>query len=345
MIAVESKTASRFNPDTPFQPKRVVRAGLIQSLLTRCYPKHVIEFTRYERPVLLDAGDDETGFDTEQPVRLLGYYNRGRDDHKRRGLVLALHGWEGCSHSHYNMLMGSALLDAGYDLFRLNLRDHGPGIHANPYALNRGIFLGTLLNEVTTAVRSVAAMAGDLPFYVVGPSMGGNFALRLALRHAQNPFQNLRAVVAVSPAIDPAASTRALDAHPLYLRYFRQRWVNSLRAKERLFPELYDFSDMDERWSMYKLTDHLIRKYKLWDSADEYFHVYGVKAGDLQDLTVKTTIITAADDAVIPAAEFYSMPRNPLLDVQIHPHGGHVGFTDVLPLNHHLPAMVLAALA
>ena len=34
-----------------------------------------------------------------------------------------------------------------------------------------------------------------------------------------------------------------------------------------------------------------------------------------------------------------------MLDVQIHPSGGHVGFMDILPLRHRLPEMVLEQLA
>lgn len=337
-------SASRFSPKRPFLPRRALRPDLVQAMLTQAYGRSPVDFTQHEQPVLVDAGRDMTGIDPSQPVRLLGYYNRATAGRERRGLVLSLHGWEGCSHSHYNLLVGSRLLDAGYDLFRLNLRDHGPGYHADPHALNKGIFLGTLLEEAAIAAHHVAEMAGDLPFYIIGPSMGGNFALRLALWHGKEPFHNLHHVVAISPAINPATSTKALDANPLYLRYFRDRWLGSLRAKQRLFPKLYDFSNLDERLPMYELTDQLVREYGFFPSADAYFEVYGVTAKDLEQLTVPTTIVTAANDAVIPAAEFYTLPPHPLLDVQIHPFGGHVGFTDLFPVRHHLPAMVLEAI-
>ena len=337
-------SVSRYRPAHPFYPNRTVRSGLAQTLLTRVYSSKTGLFTRNERPILLDAGRDMTGVDPQRSVRLLGYYDRAPAGLERRGLVLSLHGWVGCSHSHYNLLVGSRLLEAGYDLFRLNLRDHGPGKHADPQGLNRGIFLGTLIDEVATAIRRVAEMAGDRPFYIIGASMGGNFALRLALRHGADPFHNLARVVAVSPAINPASATRALDANPLYLRYFRDRWVQTLRSKERLFPELYDFSDMDGRATVYEVTDYLIRKFGFFDSADAYFRTYAVVGDAFADLTVPTTVITAVNDPVIPVAEFYALATHPLLDVQIHPSGGHVGFADVLPVRHQLPEMVLEAL-
>lgn len=335
---------TRFRPQKPFLPHRPARSGAIQTALARTRPKAIDQFTRDEQPILLDAGPDMTGMDAGRNVRLLGYYSR-TPAIERRGLVMTLHGWEGCSHSNYNLVLSGSLLNAGYDVFRLNLRDHGPGYHADPYELNKGIFLGSLIDEAATATQRVAEMAGDAPFFIVGASMGGNFALRLAAWHSKQAFHNLRRVVAISPAINPASATRELDANPFFQHYFRKRWTGSLRAKQARFPELYDFSDIDLNASVYKITDRLIRKSGLFDSADTYFQTYTLTHNVLDGLTVPTTIMTAANDAIIPAAEFYTLPMDPNLDVQIHPSGGHVGFMDILPLRHRLPEMVLEQLA
>ncbi|MCB0067754.1 MAG: alpha/beta fold hydrolase, partial [Caldilineaceae bacterium] len=161
-------------PRTPFQPSPLVRSGSAQTMLAMIRPKG-IDITRDERPMLLDAGYDHTGADPEQPVRLLGYYNAGRVPGINRGLVLILHGWEGCSHSNYNLILAQYLAERGYATFRLNLRDHGPHLHVNPYALNRGVFRATLIEEAATATAQIAHLAGNRPFYIVGASMGGNF--------------------------------------------------------------------------------------------------------------------------------------------------------------------------
>jgi predicted alpha/beta-fold hydrolase len=334
---------NRFRPEKPFLPQRPARSGAVQTALARMRPKEIDRFTRFEQPILLDAGPDMTGMDPNKSVRLLGYYSRTAAV-ERRGLVMTLHGWEGCSHSNYNLVVSSKLLDAGYDVLRLNLRDHGPGYHTDPYRLNKGIFLGSLIEEVAAATHRVAEMAGDLPFFIVGASMGGNFALRLAALHNRQPFHNLQRVVAISPAINPSSSTKKLDAHPVYQRYFKKRWVGSIRAKEVRFPELYDFSDIDMNASIYEVTDRLIRKFGLFDSADAYFKTYTLTGDSLASVTVPTSILTAVNDAIIPAAEFYTLPANPRLNIELHPSGGHVGFVDIMPLRHRLPEMVLAQL-
>lgn len=332
-------------PQHPFLPHPLVRSATAQTLLAMMEPAG-IDITADEQPLLLDAGPDQTGIAPEQPVQLLGYYNAHRTPGPSRGLVLLLHGWEGCSHSNYNVILAQALAGAGYDTFRLNLRDHGPHLHVDAHALNRGLFLGSLIEEAAAATRQVATLAGDRPFYITGASMGGNFALRLALWHSRAPFPNLRRVVAVCPAVNPDTATVALDRHPATRRYFRHRWLRSLRAKQRLFPELYDFRPVEEMPLVWEMTDWLIRRYghlagHRFAGAREYFASYSIQPAALAGLTVPTTVITARNDPVIPVVDFEQMRPHPCLDVQIHPSGGHCGFVDVLPMRYQMPEMVL----
>ena len=136
--------------------------------------------------VLLDAGPDHTGFDPGRSVRLLGLYTPGRlgpGAGEPRGLAMLLHGWEGDSHSAYNLSMGSALVRAGYDVLRLNMRDHGPTHH-----LNKGLFYATLIQEVHAAAKQVGLLAGRRPFFLIGASLGANFVVRMALRNVRNPI-------------------------------------------------------------------------------------------------------------------------------------------------------------
>ncbi len=336
-------TIDRTRVSTPFVPNPLVRNGNVQTILSKAQSDSLDLVTRRERPLLLDAGYDYTGYDVDRPVRLLAYYT-ATPAPASRGLALLLHGWEGCSHSKYNLVTARTLLLAGYDVVRLNLRDHGPGIHVDPHALNKGVFFGTLIDEAATATQRIAEMAGDKPFYIVGASMGGNFALRLAIRHSETPFHNLRQVVAFNPAINPARATQAMDARPFYRYYFRRRWVASLRRKETLFPDAFDFSDVYPIPLVYDMTDILVRRLRNYESAEDYFSHYTLRNNVFRNLNVPTTIITAADDPVVPVVDFYGLAPHPLLDVQIHPHGGHVGFVDVWPIQRYLPQMLLDVL-
>lgn len=334
---------SRLLAPSPFHPHRALRSGRVQTVLSRYRPRQVMALLEQEAPLVVDAGPDQTRHDPA--VRLLGYYTQRRGGEPSRGLVISLHGWEGSSHAVHNLVMADAFVAAGYDVFRLNLRDHGPRLHIVPQALNRGLFLGTLLDETVTAVQRVAELAGDKPVFLVGPSMGGNFALRVAAAHTARPIPNLRKVVAISPAINPGRSTDQIDRQPMFHVYFRRRWLRSLLVKQQLFPELYQFDPICAISSLRAMTEWLVTRYAGYESSDAYFAAYSVLNGALAGLRVPTTIITAANDGVIPVADFYGLAPNPYLQIQIHPTGGHVGFLDLVPLRHCLPDMVLAELA
>jgi uncharacterized protein len=323
-----------------FRPHFLVHHGDVQTLLSMVQTRHALDVTQGEQAVILDAGVDHTGVDPDRSVKLLAYHTPHRKDGPRRGLVLTLHGWEGCSHSNYNLLVGSKLIHAGYDVVRLNMRDHG-----NTHHLNKGIFYSTLIEEVVAAAEQVVNWAGDDPFYVVGASLGGSFALRLAIRWDLERHPNLRRVVAINPAINPNRTADVLDRHPVYRHYFRKRWLASLQRKQELFPDLYDFDEVAQIASVRSMTEWLIPRYSEYQDAVQYFNSYAVTGADLRDLAVPVTIITAANDPIISAQDFEMLEKHPLLNVQIHPSGGHVGFADLFPFRHALPQMVLEQLA
>lgn len=323
-------------PET-FRPHRLIRHPLAQTLLATHKPRLTQRVVAEEQPLLLDAGEDETG--RAESVRLLAYFNRHWGE-EYKGLVISLHGWEGCSHAVYNLVMAHVLLKAGYAVARLNLRDHGPNLHFDAHALNKGVFLGTLLAESHRAVQRLAELSTAGPVYLVGPSMGGNFALRMAARAVTDPIPNLRRVVAVSPAIDPDSATRTIDTHPLFHGYYRKRWLRSLLAKERHFPELYQFSPVARINSVWDMTEWLVSRYTDYGGAAAYFARYRVNS---EPLAVPTTIIASADDPVIPVESIRSLASSPLLSIRLSDYGGHVGFVD-LPLRRYLPDLVLQSL-
>ena len=69
----------------------------------------------------------------------------------RSGLALLLHGWEGSAESSYMRMTAARLLEAGFEVVRLNFRDHGDTHH-----LNQEIFHSNRLDEVVNAAVEVA---------------------------------------------------------------------------------------------------------------------------------------------------------------------------------------------
>jgi predicted alpha/beta-fold hydrolase len=76
------------------------------------------------------------------------------------------------------------------------------------------------------------------------------------------------------------------------------------------------------------VTDKMLDQYSDYNSASEYFKAYAVLGDAIDDLAVPTTIITAADDPIIPVEDFYELRLNHRTELIIHPRGGHNGFID-----------------
>jgi uncharacterized protein len=244
-----------------------------------------------------------------------------------KGLVILLHGWEGSIDSTYMLCTGRALYRSGYDVFRLNFRDHGRSHH-----LNQGIFYAVLVQEVFEAVAKAAILAKERPVFLVGFSLGGNFALRIALRCGQTPITKLKHVVAISPALDPEEATNRADGHPLIRRYFMKKWRRSLAVKQALFPGLYDFGPILRLNTVQAMTEALLKRYSSYDSAREYFRAYTLTGDALSALPLPTTLLTAEDDPIISAADFRRLRLPSSACLVISRHGGHNGFLEGMGL-------------
>jgi len=241
--------------------------------------------------------------------------------------MIILHGWEGSSSSAYVLAAGSYYFNRGFSICRLNLRDHGESHH-----LNEGLFHGALLQETFDAVNSLAGHSEDLPAYVLGFSLGANFALRIAIQHAKTPIRNLKHVFAVSPALDPYKTTLAIDdGKAFYRKYFLKKWRRSLKKKQRLFPDKYNFNKMLHAKTCMALTSDMMTYFPQFPSYRDYFKLYTLSQESFQSLNVPVNIFIAEDDPVIPIEDFESLGGNDFLTISRQPFGGHCGFIDLFP--------------
>jgi predicted alpha/beta-fold hydrolase len=263
---------------------------------------------------------------TAEGVRLLGAYSP-RKRPPKKGLVILIHGWEGSADSTYMLTTGRRLYENGYDLFRLNLRDHGLSHH-----LNEGLFFATRFDEVFESVKQAARLSKGRPVFLAGFSLGGNFALRIARACAKEEIQHLRHVVAISPALDPNKATDKIDSDPLVLRYFLKKWTRSLKKKQSLFPARYDFERALQFRNLRKITDVLLPDHTEFRHSRTYFKAYSLLGEALTAIPIPTTIIAAADDPVIPVEDFHRLRLNRKIRLVIHRHGGHIGFVENLSM-------------
>jgi predicted alpha/beta-fold hydrolase len=271
-------------------------------------------------------------------VRLLGYYSAPQKP--ARGLVIMLHGWEGSAEANYVLSVGSALYAAGFAVFRLNFRDHGA-----THELNPELFHSCRIDEVVDATKRIIEAHGEPRTFLVGHSLGGNFALRVAVR-SRAANLSLARVVAICPVLRPHSTMRALEeGFWVYRRYFLQRWRASLRAKAASFPNLYDFGDLRRFPTLTATTDFFVRKYTDFPDLDAYLNGYAITGAALAGLTVPTRLIAAADDPVIPIGDLDDVAKTRALEISVLPRGGHCGFLESYSLRSWLDRAVVAELS
>jgi predicted alpha/beta-fold hydrolase len=55
-------------------------------------------------------------------------------------------------------------------------------------------------------------------------------------------------------------------------------------------------------------------------------------------------VISSVDDMIVPVVDLYGLAPNPNLKVDIHPHGGHMGYLTGCPPRHAVGSLVRSAI-
>jgi uncharacterized protein len=300
----------------PFQPPPLLRSRHLQTIFATSGPRRWLRrktwraMQKQAQEVVLDAGDG---------VRLSGLMSGHGDE--RRDLVTVIHGWEGSARSLYVLSAAGTLFQQGFDVFRLHLRDHG-----GTYGLNREPFTSTRLREAVLALAAIDRRFPRRRHFLVGFSLGGNFALRMAL-HTRAVGVDLAKVIAICPAILPHRTMEDLErGFFLYHRYFLYKWKRTLRRKLALFPDLGYGEALRACKSLQAMNDYFVPHLTEFATPLDYFMAYAIAGDALAKLAVPSHIIAAADDPVIDVEHLDHLARPSCLSIEVTAHGGHCGF-------------------
>lgn len=243
-----------------------------------------------------------------------------------RPTAILVHGLEGSSSSQYVLGNGNKLWAAGGNVIRMNMRNCG-----GTEALSPTLYHSGLSDDVLAVVRFAVERLGLGRIALIGYSMGGNLVLKLAgeLGRAGTTPEALRAVTAVSPALDLGASADAL--HEPLNRVYEQKFLRALvrryRTKARLFPELYDPRRADGLRSLREFDDRITAYYSGFESASDYYY-RAAAARVLATIHLPTLILHALDDPFVrvTAESRAAILANPAITYIETQHGGHCAF-------------------
>src|SRR3984893_294121 len=290
--------------------------GHIQTIASFLLPRRIRLPKPEERLVEVEAG---------VKVRCWCYWQA--EAHRQAALTLiVVHGLEGSSDSQYMLGVARNGLAAGMNVVLMNQRNCGGMDHFAPTLYN-----SSLSGDVAAVVRNVIENDCVSQFALVGFSMGGNLVLKLAGewgRDENGPGQ-FRAVAAVCPAMDLAASADALHepANRIYEYYFLMQLFRRLRLKARLFPDKFDVSRLRGISSLRLFDDRITAYYCGFAGADDYY-ARAAASNVVDRIAVPTLIIHAKNDPFIrmQPETLQRIAANPNITYLETDDGGHCAF-------------------
>ena len=244
-----------------------------------------------------------------------------REDHPT---VILLHGLEGSSGSIYVLSTAHKAYRAGFNVLRLNMRNCGGTEHLTPTLYNSG-----MTGDLEAVIRELTEQDGLRRILLAGYSMGGQLILKFAGERGAEMPEAVVGLCAISPSIDlgACADQIARPSNRMYQRRFLRSLQRRMRHKQRLYPHLYDISDIRRVRTIRDFDERYTARQGGYRDADDYY----ARASALQfvhRIRRPTLIIHAQDDPFVPFSSFRhpSLIENPHILFLAPVHGGHVGF-------------------
>lgn len=272
--------------------------------------------------------DEERLFDVASDVKVLGRC-RWQKNRTENPTVVMWHGIEGSTESTYMISMAEKLYADGFNIVRMNLRTCGGTDH-----LTSTIYHGGLTDDLREVVRELIEKDQLPRLLLMGFSLGGNMVLKLAGEYGEGYPKEVLCVAAVSPSVDLHASAELImkRSNWVYHRDFVWRLKRRIRTKQKLFPKLYDISDLGSVRTLKEFDDRFTARANGFADANDYYHKSSAKRV-IAEIRIPTLIIHAQDDPFIPFTPLkdQAIANNPYILLIDPERGGHVAFVTSRP--------------
>jgi predicted alpha/beta-fold hydrolase len=246
--------------------------------------------------------------------------------------VLGLHGLEASSRAHYMRGLADKAFRQGFNVVLLNQRNCAGTEH-----LSAGLYHSGLTHDANTVIRELIAVDRLQVIAIVGYSLGGNLALKLAGEYGDSGPREVVAFCAVSPTMDLGRCVRALEerSNVIYQWNFVRNLRRRMRRKAALFPGRYDVRALGRVWTVRAFDEAYTAPHFGFRDADEYY----TRASALrviERVRVPTLVIASDNDPFVPADQFRcaAITGNPHITLTITRDGGHCAFVAEAPVGY-----------
>jgi predicted alpha/beta-fold hydrolase len=305
----------------PFSPPWLYRNGHIQTLAglylyapRRTRPQSAAMRTTMGE-VLLPDGD-----------RLVYQDDCPASWQKGDRIALLLHGLGGSHASPYMVRIAAQLNDRSMRTFRLDWRGCGAGAGLARYPYHSG-----RSDDVAATITQLQNLCPNSPISLIGFSLGGNVALKLLgeQRKSAETLSKIDRAIAVCPPIDLHFSVTSMQRgwSRLYDRYFCRTCARDVSLRLQQWPDTV----IPEGWhsrrprTLYEFDETYTAPVSGFASAADYYARSSAKQF-LADIGVRTLIMTAQDDPLIPFSQFRNADFSPSTSLLAPRYGGHLGF-------------------
>jgi predicted alpha/beta-fold hydrolase len=243
---------------------------------------------------------------------------------RQAGDIVLVHGLEGSGSAGYMRSLSAMAVDAGFAAHSFHMRTCGGTESLSPTLYHAGL-TADLLSVLRDFRRE-----GRGPAFLVGFSLGGNVAVKLAGELGADAPELIAGVCGVSAAIDLESSARRI-AQPdncLYERRFVRRMLARLSATGR-----YGKAELAGLRSVRQIDDRITApSFGLGDARNYYRTQSAIR--HMRGLRVPALLIQAKDDTFVPFETFEcpEIRANPRIEVLATEHGGHLGFIGRAPV-------------
>ena len=292
--------------------RRGLRGGHVQTLASFFLPRRITLPTAEKRLIEVERG-----------VQVLCHCH-WQPDRKNALTVIIVHGLEGSSESQYMLGIAAKGTAVGMNVVRMNQRNCG-----GTDALSPTLYHSGRSQDIAAVAQNLIHEDGISRFALAGFSMGGNLVLKLAGEWGREAPPQLRAVAAVCPSVNLAASADALHltGNRLYEYYFMWQLRRRLRMKARLFPQVFETARMRGVTSLRDFDDKVTAYYCGFEGASDYYE-RSAAANVVDRIAVPTLILHAANDPfirILPQTR-QKIISNPNIAFVETEDGGHCSF-------------------
>ncbi|MES2415684.1 MAG: alpha/beta fold hydrolase [Pseudomonadota bacterium] len=256
-------------------------------------------------------------------------------DAKGRPLLVAFHGLEGSSASHYAEALAAAAHARGWHCAVPHFRGCSGEMNRAPRAYHSGDF-----EEVDWVLRRFRAHHQG-PLFAVGISLGGNALMRWAGEMGTAAGGVVSAVASVCSPLDLAAGGWAIGRgfnRQVYTRMFLRTMVPKALRKLDQHPGLFDRQALLAARDLYEFDNIFTAPLHGFRDTEDYWARASAKP-HMSKIGIPALALNACNDPFIPS---WSLPTDAEVSASVTlwqpEQGGHVGFPSG-PFPGHVWAM------